>query len=65
MLAGNNDTDLIIGTTGATLVGPGLITLTDSSHNLITGQGTGVPTLDNLANIIRAPGPSAAMPGIP
>ena len=56
MLAGNNDTNLIIGTTGATLVGPGLITLTDSSHNLITGQGTGVPTLDNLANIISGAG---------
>jgi hypothetical protein len=53
--AGDDQTYLNVDATGATLIGPGLVTLSDSSHNVIFGSGN-PSTLDNIANVISGAG---------
>jgi hypothetical protein len=52
--AGADQTYLDIDPTGATLAGPGLVTLSDSAHNVITGPAGAI--LTNLANVISGAG---------
>jgi hypothetical protein len=55
MLGADDQTYLNVDTTGAELVGPGLVTLTDSEHNVISGSGNN-SVLNNLANVISGAG---------
>jgi len=53
--AGDDQTYLNVDATGATLNGPGFVTLSDSSHNVIFGSGN-PSTLNNVANLISGAG---------
>jgi hypothetical protein len=55
MQADDDQTYLNVDATGANLVGPGLVTLTDSEHNVIRGSGNN-SVLNNLANLISGAG---------